>query len=94
MIENLQGLIAIGVLGVAGVAIARALSSQRNVGRSPADDGGSIYWPGGSDSSGSGANISSSEGSRHDGGAAFDSGPSDSGSDSGGGGDGGGGGGD
>jgi hypothetical protein len=93
MLENLQGLIAIGMIGVAGVALVRVFSAQSKIGRGRTDDNGSVSWIGGGDTSGSSAGLSSSEGSRHDGGGAFDSGSSDSGSsDSGGGGDGGGGG--
>lgn len=87
MIEGFPGLIAIGMIGVAGVVMVRAFGPQKTHRPSRSDDGGG-FWSSG-DSSGSGSGFFSGDGSNHDSGSAADTGSSDSG----GGGDGGGGGG-
>lgn len=88
MIEGFPGLIAIAMIGIAGVVMVRAFGPRKTRQRSRSDDSGTGIWSSGN-SSGSSFGSSSSESSNHDGGSAADTGSSDSG----GGGDGGGGGG-
>lgn len=90
MVEGFPGLIAIGMIGVAGVVMVRAFGPRKTHQRTRSDDSGGGFWS--SDSSGVGLGSFPSESSNHDGGSAADAGSSDSGSS--GGGDGGGGGGD
>lgn len=78
MVEGFPGLIAIAMIGIAGVVMVRAFGPRKSHQSSRSNDSGNGFWSG-SDSSGSTVGSSSSETSHHESGSSADTGSSDSG---------------
>ena len=78
MIEGFPGLIAIAMIGVAGVVMVQASGPRKSHPSSRSDDGGNGFRSS-SDNSGSSFRSWSSEGSHHDSGSSSDAGSSGSG---------------
>lgn len=76
MVEGFPGLIAIAMIGIAGVVMVRAFGPRKSHQSSRASDSGNGFWSG---SSGSTVGSSSSETSHHESGSSADTGSPDSG---------------